>query len=154
MSATLGSESDAVRFAPRLRPPVRRVLGHGAIAAFAGTAVTAGYGAIVLAVHGPMRAGSFGAAQAGEVHVYDFAVNVLVPALVATALAVILARFARYPTRVFTWVTGALAVVSLAGPLTASHTTEAIRLLLALGHVIAAAVVIPILARGLATKDR
>jgi Family of unknown function (DUF6069) len=78
------------------------------------------------------------------VHVYDFAIDVLIPALVATALAAALARFARHPTLVFTWVTGALAVVSLAGPLTASHTTEAIRLLLlALGHVIAAVVVIP-----------
>jgi hypothetical protein len=154
MSAKLGSESDAVRSTSRLRPPVRRVLGHGAIAAVAGTAVTAGYGASVLAAHGPMRAGSFGAARAGEVHVHDFAIDVLIPALVATALAAALARFARHPTRVFTWVTGALAVVSLAGPLTASHTTEAIRLLLALGHVIAAAVVIPILTGGLATKDR
>ena len=62
-----------------------------------------------------------------------------------TILAMILAARAADPARVFALTTVILVAVSLVFPLAASHTAATTRLTLALGHLIAAAIVIPIL---------
>ena len=63
-----------------------------------------------------------------------------------TILAMILAARAADPARAFVRTTVVLVAVSLVFPLAASHAAASTRLTLALGHLIAAAIVIPILA--------
>jgi hypothetical protein len=57
----------------------------------------------------------------------------------------VLARLATHPARVFLRTSLALVAISLVFPLAASHTATTTRLTLALGHLIAAAIVIPIM---------
>jgi protein-S-isoprenylcysteine O-methyltransferase Ste14 len=58
-------------------------------------------------------------------------------------------RRAAVPARAFLRTAVVLTVVSLAFPLTATHTDTATRLTLALGHLVAAALIIPILVASL-----
>ena len=71
-----------------------------------------------------------------------------------TILAMILAARAAEPARAFVRTTVILVAVSLVFPLAASHTATTTRLTLALGHLIAAAIVIPILTLRLAQARR
>jgi hypothetical protein len=70
-----------------------------------------------------------------------------------TVLAVVLARRAPRPAHAYLATTLPLLTVSLAGPLTA-HATAATKVTLARGHLIAAAVIIPAVARRLAVAHR
>ena len=65
--------------------------------------------------------------------------------IVGTILAMVLATRAAHPARTFLRTALVLVAVSLVFPLAASHTAEATRLTLALAHLIAAAVVIPLI---------
>jgi hypothetical protein len=118
----------------------------GAVAA---AVVLLGYGALAVAVHGPMQAGDAGAAKAAPITAASFAIGVLFSSFFGIVLAVALARWASHPARTFLRVAVVLTAVSLAAPLAASHTDESTRLLLACGHVIAALVVIPVVVRAL-----
>jgi hypothetical protein len=130
-------------------PPVRRVLGGCGVGAAAGATVLLGYGAVAVAAHGPMQAGDPGASHAVPITAASFAIGVLFSSLLGTILAVAIARWATHPARTFMRAAIALGALSLIAPLAASHTTEATRLILAGGHVIAAAVVIPVIVRAL-----
>jgi len=67
----------------------------------------------------------------------------------------ILAARAAHPARAFLRTALVLVAVSLVFPLAASHTAEATRLTLALGHLIAAAIIIPLITLRLArVQDR
>lgn len=131
------------------RPSSRRVLAGCAAGAAAGAAVLLGYGALAVAVHGPMHAGDPGASHAVPITAASFAIGVLFSSFLGTILAVVLARWAKRPARTFLRAAVALGALSLVAPLAASHTTEATRLILAGGHVVAAAVVIPVILRAL-----
>lgn len=133
------------------RPAVRRVVAGGVTAAAAGAVVLLGYGALAIAVHGPMQAGDPGAAEAVPLDPASFSIGVLFSVFLGVLLALALGRWARHPARTFQRAAVALTVVSLAAPLAASHTDEATRLLLAGGHVVAAVVVIPLIVRALRT---
>ncbi|MGA8245625.1 MAG: DUF6069 family protein [Nocardioides sp.] len=135
----------------RPRPSVGRALVGGVTGAAAGAVVLLGYGAAAVAIHGPMQAADHGAAQAAPITAASFAVGVLFSGFLGTLLAAAVARWASHPARTFLRAALALTGVSLAFPLTASHTTEATRLILAVGHLIAAAVVIPVVVRALGT---
>jgi hypothetical protein len=138
-----------VRTTHGARPSISRVLGGCVAAAAAGSGVLFAYGAAALAIHGPMAAGDPGAAKAVPIVASSFPVGVLFSAFLGTVLAVVLARWAADPARTFGRAAVALTAVSLAAPLAASHTTEATRLILAGGHLVAAAVVIPLIVRAL-----
>jgi Family of unknown function (DUF6069) len=118
----------------------------GLIAAAAGAAVLYAYGALARALSVPMRAGEPGASHAQAITPASFASGVVFCTLAGTILAMILAARAADPARVFVRTTVILVGVSLVFPLAASHTAASTRLTLALGHLIAAAIVIPILA--------
>jgi len=133
------------------RSSVRRVLTGSVGAAAAGAVVLLGYGALAVAVHGPMQAGDPGAAEAAPINAASFAVGVLFSSFFAILIALAIGRWAARPARTFRRTAIALTVVSLAAPLGASHTDEATRLLLAGGHVVAALVVIPLIVRALRT---
>jgi uncharacterized protein DUF6069 len=131
------------------RPSVRGVLAAGTISAAVGAAVLYVYGTIAQAIGGKMHAGDPGADHAVPVPPSAFSVGVVFCTALGTVLAVILARRAAAPARTFIRTALVLTVVSLVPALLASHTDEATRLTLACGHLLAASVVIPILARRL-----
>jgi hypothetical protein len=121
----------------------------GAIAAVAGAAVLYGYGAVARALAGPMQAGDIGASHADPITPASFSLGVVLCTAVGTVLALVLARRAAAPARVFLRTAVVLTVVSLVFPLTATHTDTATRLTLALGHLVAAALIIPVLVSSL-----
>lgn len=147
-TVTTGTAAAAATGAPsRLaRVPVAAA---GAIAAVAGAALLYGYGAVAQAIAGPMQAGDIGASHADPVTQASFSIGVVLCTVVGTVLALVLARRAARPARAFLRTAVVLTVVSLVFPLTATHTDTATRLTLALGHLVAAALIIPILVSSL-----
>src|SRR5689334_19324549 len=134
------------------RPAIGRVLAGSVAGAVAGAAVLTAYGALAIAVHGPMQAGDPGAAEAVPLNAASFGIGVLFSSFFGIVVAVALARWAKRPARTFAKTAIVLTSVSLAAPLASSHTDESTRLLLAVGHVVAACVVIPLVVRSLRTR--
>jgi hypothetical protein len=73
-------------------------------------------------------------------------------AAVGLVLAVVLGRRANHAARVYAIVTTIVVAISLLGPATAGATTTATKVVLALTHVVAAAVAIPLVTRRLARR--
>jgi hypothetical protein len=121
----------------------------GAVAAAAGAAVLYAYGTLAQALDVPMRAGEIGASHAQAITPASFAIGVVLCTVAGTILAMVLARRAAHPARAFLRTSLVLVAISLVFPLAASHTATETRLTLALGHLIAAAIVIPIITRRL-----
>ncbi len=133
------------------RTPVRArtvVLG-GAAAAVVGATIMYGYGALVRSAGVAMHAGEIGASHADPVTPGNFSSGVVFCTFIGTVIAVGLARWAKRPARTFIRTAIVLVAISLVFPLAASHTTTATRLALAGAHVLAAAIVIPIMAAAL-----
>jgi Family of unknown function (DUF6069) len=122
----------------------------GAAAALAAAIVLYGYGALARALSVPMRAGEPGASHAQAITPASFAIGAIFCTVLGTILAMILAARAAGPARAFLRTTLVLVAVSLAFPLGAGHTAVATRLTLAMGHLIAAAIVIPLITLRLA----
>ena len=141
--------STATRSAPTTPAPSRLaklpVSMAGAIAALAGAAVLYAYGTLARALDVPMRAGEIGARHAQAITPASFAAGVVFCTVAGTILAMVLARRAARPARAFLRTSLVLVAVSLVFPLAASHTATATRFTLALGHLIAAAIVIPVI---------
>jgi hypothetical protein len=135
--------------APTTRPSVRRVAARGAVASLAGALALLAYGAAAIAVHGPMQAGDPGASKAVPLNAASFSIGVLFSSFAGVLVAVAVARWAKRPARTFGRAAAALTAVSLFFPLAASHTDEATRLVLAGGHLVAAAVIIPAIVQAL-----
>jgi hypothetical protein len=135
--------------APTTRPSIRSVAGGSVVGALAGAAVLFGYGAAAVAVHGPMQVGDPG--HTTPVTAASFAIGVLFSSFFGVVLAVALARWAKRPARIFQRVAIALTIVSLWAPYTA-QTDDSTKVLLAIGHVVAALVVIPLIVRALRTR--
>jgi Family of unknown function (DUF6069) len=136
------------------RAPVRRVWRGAVIAAAAATAAVESYAAAARALGVPMKAGFLGAAAASPLTAASFATGVLVCTFWGAVLAMILAKKAAQPARWFVTITAALTAVSLAVPIGAGATTSATKVTLAVAHVLAAGIVIPILARHLRPAPR
>lgn len=79
---------------------------------------------------------------------------VRLPIWAVSALAVILARFAARPAKIYLWVTVGLTALSLGGPLAAGATAWSTKLMLALAHLLAAMIVIPSVTRRLSQVTR
>lgn len=146
MSATT---TTATVTAPARRPAVLVVVRSGAVAAAAGSAALYLYGLLVQASAIPMVAGEPGAAAAQPVTAANFAVGTVLCTFWGTVLAAVLARLVREPARVFVRAAAGLLVLSLVFPLAGSHTAASTRVALAVGHLLAAAVVVPLLVRAL-----
>ncbi len=131
------------------RIPVWRVGRAGARAAVIGAVVLYGYGATARALSVPMHAGDPGGSAAQPVTPLNFAVGVVFCTVLGTVLAALVGRYGRRPGRTFVRTAVTLLVVSLVFPLAASHTAASTRVCLALAHLLAAAVVVPQLARAL-----
>jgi hypothetical protein len=125
----------------------------GASAVAVGALVLFAYGAAANALSVPMRAGEPWASHAQAISAGSFAMGTLVSAFWGIVLAVVLARWAARPGRTFAWTAAALTAVSLAFPLSASHTATATKLTLAGAHLLAAAIIVPVIARRLAHRQ-
>jgi hypothetical protein len=141
--------STATRSTPTIRTTSRLaklpVWVAGGFAAMAGAAVLYAYGTLAKALGVPMRAGEIGARHAQAITPASFATGVVFCTAAGTILAMVLARRAAHPARAFLRTSLVLVAISLVFPLAASHTATATRLTLALGHLIAAAIVIPVI---------
>lgn len=135
--------------APVLRRGVRRVVGAGVAAGLVGAAVLYGYGAVALALAGPMQAGDPWSAAPEPVEPVNFAMGTLVCTFWGTVLALALARRAARPARLFARVAAALVAASTVFPLAAVGATTATRVTLVLAHLVAAAIVVPALVHAL-----
>ncbi|MBP1784121.1 DUF6069 family protein [Micromonospora chalcea] len=111
----------------------------GAVAAEAFTLAARGLGV-------PMEAAGVWEEQAQAIPVGAIARSVVLWSIGGIVLAVVAARRARRPARVFVAGTVAFTVLSLAAPAFAQDTAVSTQLVLAGTHVIAGAVIIPILA--------
>ncbi|MFJ7176110.1 DUF6069 family protein [Streptomyces massasporeus] len=126
----------------------------GILATLAGAVVTEAFAHVARAAGVPMEAASPGATEAAEIPVGGFFGGVLFWSVAGIVLAVVLARWAKRPARTFTVTTVALTALSLAGPAVAPHTATSTQIVLAASHVVAAAVVVPLLARRLSPMRR
>lgn len=97
----------------------------------------------------PMRAGGIGAATAQSLPPGWVAVATVFCTLVGLGLAAVLERVTSRPRRAFLITASVLTVVSFVSPIGAGETTLATKLTLGFAHVIAAAVVIPAIAKTL-----
>jgi hypothetical protein len=131
--------------------PVWRV---GAIAGATAAVVLYAYGSAASALSVPMKAGQIGARAAATITPGNFAMGTLICSFWGTVLAVLLARWAARPARTFLYSTIALTLVSLVSPLGAAHTAAATKVTLVLAHLLAAAIVIPVLTQRLAHVSR
>ena len=122
------------------RPSVWRI-GSAATLVAAASAELFTLGARALDV--PMRAADPGAAAAKAIPVGGIAMAVLMNATVGLLVAAGLARWTRSPARSVAAVATTYATLSLLGPVFAAHTHNATKLVLAVAHVVAAAVIIP-----------
>ncbi|MEU0218837.1 DUF6069 family protein [Streptomyces sp. NPDC006265] len=118
----------------------------GIVATLAGAVVTEAFALVARAAGVPMEAASPGATEAAEIPVGGFFGGVVFWSVAGIVLAVVLARWAGRPARTFTVTTVALTALSLAGPAVATHTATSTQIVLAGSHVVAAAVIVPLLA--------
>ncbi|MFJ8595839.1 DUF6069 family protein [Streptomyces sp. NPDC093598] len=126
----------------------------GILATVAGAVVTEAFALVARAAGVPMEAAGPGAEEAAEIPVGGFFGGVAFWSVAGIVLAVALARWAKRPARTFTVTTLALTALSLAGPAVAPHTALSTQIVLAASHGVAAAVVVPLLARRLAHAQR
>jgi Family of unknown function (DUF6069) len=121
----------------------------GVAAGITAAAATELYGLVARAAGVPMAAAGLGSPHAGTITVGMFAMGTLICTFWGTALAVSLHRYAARPGRIFTLAALALTAVSLVAPLSAADTAASTKAMLAVAHLLAAAIVIPLLARRL-----
>jgi hypothetical protein len=132
----------------RLRPVWLVSAGASGVA----LAVTELYGLAIRLGGIPMAAAGFGQAKAGPITAVSFAMGVLTCAFWGTVVAVVIARYASRPARVYLLTTVTLTAVSLVGPFSAADTATSTKFALAGGHILAAAIIIPAVARRLARR--
>jgi hypothetical protein len=94
----------------------------------------------------PMRAAGLGSHHATPITVGMFALGTMVVTFWFTFAVALMARFAKNPPRAYLRTALPLLVLSLAVPLTASDTATSTKLTLAAAHLIAGAVIVPIVA--------
>ncbi|MFF7795432.1 DUF6069 family protein [Streptomyces sp. NPDC007991] len=124
------------------------------LATLAGAVATEAFALVARAAGVPMEAASPGAAEAAPIPVGGFGGGVVFWSVAGIALAVVLARWAKQPARTFTVTTVVLTALSLAGPAVAPHTATSTQAVLAVSHGVAAAVIIPLVARRLSHVRR
>jgi hypothetical protein len=149
MTTTLINSAPAVTTSATRRTPVAVT---SIVASLAAAAVTTGYGAIAIAAHGAMQAGDPGASKAATINAASFGIGTLMSAAIGVVIAVAIARYSSRPAALWTRVTVVLLAVSLVFPLLASHTDSATRFALAGAHLLAAAVIIPVVRRRLSVS--
>ncbi|HEX4984342.1 MAG TPA: DUF6069 family protein [Ilumatobacteraceae bacterium] len=115
----------------------------GALAGVAAAVATELVAAVARVSDVSMEAGGFGADTSEPIPVGGFAFATLLWTAVGIVMAVAMTRWAKRPARTFTVTAVVLTIVSLVPPALAGSTTTGTKVILALTHVVAAALVVP-----------
>jgi hypothetical protein len=99
----------------------------------------------------PMRAAGLGSSHASTITIGMFAMGTMVVTFWFTFAVILMARFAKHPKPIYLRTALPLLALSLAVPLTAADTAISTKLILAAAHLIAGAIIIPVVARRLAS---
>jgi hypothetical protein len=124
----------------------RRVWQVCYLAALPAAVVVEGWGLIARAAGVPMRVAGLGAHQASTIYVGMFAMGTMVVTFWFTFAVIAIARFAKNPGRVYLRTVLPLLALSLLVPLTAADTAISTKLTLAVAHLMAGAIIIPVVA--------
>jgi Family of unknown function (DUF6069) len=144
--ASMSTTTTTTRVRPTRSVPVPLV---GLAAGVAASVATELYGLVARAAGVPMAAAGLGSQHAQPVTLGMFAMGTIICTFWGTVLAVILNRYAARPARTFTVTALGLTAVSLIAPLTAADTAGWTKATLAVAHLLAASIVIPLLAHRL-----
>ena len=139
-------------YGPSETTTTRSVWRVGVVATLVGAAVTELFSLAARSIDIPMAAADPGAEHAKDIPVGGFFMAVVMWGLVGVVLAAALRRWTHNPARIFVVTTVTLTALSLLGPAFAAHTETSTKIVLAVAHVIAAAVIIPPIARRLETR--
>ncbi|GAA2042801.1 hypothetical protein GCM10009839_52150 [Catenulispora yoronensis] len=137
--------------APYVRVPLMALLRTILVALILAAAATELFAAIVRAAGVHLAVGDPGgdASSVVPLHPGAFAISLAMVTIPGAGLAVAINRWSSRPARVYTVVTSVLVVVSLAAPLTAAATSAGTKSTLVVAHLIAAAIIIPLVGRRL-----
>ena len=149
MNATTASSTIDTRVS-NAAPSRRSLLRVGALAGVAAAVATELVAAVARVSDVSMEAGSIGAETSEPIPVFGFAFATLLWTAVGIVMAVAMTRWAKRPAHTFTITAVILTVVSFVPPTLAGATTTGTKIILALTHVVAAAIVIPALRHELA----
>jgi hypothetical protein len=119
------------------------------LAGLAASVVVEAWGLAARAIGVPMRAAGLGSHHATPITVGMFAMGTMVVTFWFTFAVIVMARFAKNPKRTYLRTALPLLALSLAVPITAADTAISTKLTLAAAHLIAGAVIIPVVARRL-----
>jgi hypothetical protein len=143
MTATTTFTAPAPVAAPSRRSNGKQIRRTGAVAGLVASVATSTTAAVALALDVPLKVGG----QA--IPVLGFAQLTFVAAIIGTVIAVVMSQRASRPRHTFVMTTFTLTALSIVPDVTADAHT-ATKLVLALTHLVAAAIVIPALASRLA----
>jgi Family of unknown function (DUF6069) len=119
------------------------------LAGLAASVVVETWGLAARATGVPMRAAGMGSHHATPVTVGMFAMGTMVVTFWFTFAVILIARFSKNPRRTYLRTALPLLALSLAAPITAADTAISTKLTLAAAHLIAGAIIIPVVARRL-----
>jgi hypothetical protein len=152
MTTTASSHMSATPSASFLaRRPVWQVCYLSALAA---SVVVELWGLAARAAGVPMRAAGLGSHNATSITVGMFAMGTMIVTFWFTFAVILMAVFAKNPRRTYLRTALPLLALSLAVPLTAADTPTSTKLTLAASHLIAGAIIIPLVARRLTQTTR
>jgi hypothetical protein len=119
------------------------------LAGLAASVVVEAWGLAARAIGVPMRAAGLGSHHATPITVGMFAMGTMVVTFWFTFAVILMARFSKNPRRTYLRTALPLLALSLAVPITAADTAISTKLTLAAAHLIAGAIIIPVVARRL-----
>ena len=122
------------------------------LSGLAASIVVEGWGLAARAAGVPMRAAGLGAHHATPITVGMFAMGTMVVTFWYTFAVILMDRFAKNPRRTYLRTTLPLLALSLAVPFTSADTATSTKFTLAAAHLIAGAIIIPVVARRLARR--
>ena len=120
------------------------------LAGLAASVVVEIWGLAARAIGVPMRVAGLGSHDATPISVGMFAMGTMVVIFWFTFAVILMARFSKNPKRIYLRTALPLLALSLAVPATAADTAISTKVTLAAAHLIAGAIIIPVVARRLA----
>ena len=146
LQTTYGSSTTTARTAP-----VWRVAALATVAAAVAAELVA---TLARAFDVSLKAGEMGAKTSERIPIGGFATATLMIGAVGILLAMAFARWAKRPARTYNVVTLALTALSFVPSLGAGHTSVSTKVTLCIGHIVAAAIIIPVVSARLSRVER
>jgi uncharacterized protein DUF6069 len=131
--------------------PVWRVAAVATVAAAIATEIIA---TVARAFDASLKAGEIGAKTSERIPIGGFATMTLMCGAVGVLLAVAFARWAKQPARTYGIVAVTLTALSFVPSLSAGATTAGTKVILCLAHLVAAAIIIPVVTARLSRVER